>query len=287
MANTNRTRLTKEKLEETIGILQDIIKVCESCKDSETYWMQACREAGLKPDKTRWLVLVLEKYRFNYVPLEETDDEDETEAIIFDGYESFYRAVWGEKRIERSTLPYDYKEGVHYVLEQTGFSERESEVIKHHFGIGYEVPKTLEETGKIFGISRERTRGIVAKALRKCRNKDRADILRYGLRKYNILEEERKARAEDEYAALAEKQKDYNRKRISRNPLSMIPVEKLELSERARNRLRSKGILSLGQLLLFDEEDLLRIQGMGKRTVKEIQDCLELYVTQLVDKVIS
>lgn len=159
MANTNRTRLTTEKLEETIDILQDIIKVCESCKDSETQWMQACRETGLKPDKTRWLVLVLEKYRFNYVPLEETDDEDEMEAIIFDEYERFYRAVWGEKRIDKSILPYDYKESVHYVLEQTGFSERESKVIKHHFGIGYEVPKTLEETGGIFGISRERIRG--------------------------------------------------------------------------------------------------------------------------------
>lgn len=104
------------------------------------------------------------------------------------------------------------------------------------------------------------------------------------------MEGERKAKAEDEYAALmeeyaaiAEERKNCNRKMISRNPLFMIPVETLGLGERARNRLRFRGILSLGQLLLFDEEDLLRIRGMGKRTAKEVQDCLELYMKEQFD----
>lgn len=45
--------------------------------------------------------------------------------------------------------------------------EREREVLKLRFGIGDGVPRTLEEVGKKFMVTRERIRQIEAKALRK------------------------------------------------------------------------------------------------------------------------
>lgn len=56
--------------------------------------------------------------------------------------------------------------------------ERESEVIKHRYGIGGNEPKTLEEVGHLFDLTKERIRQIEAKALRKLRNPCRAKILK-------------------------------------------------------------------------------------------------------------
>ena len=54
------------------------------------------------------------------------------------------------------------------VLED--LSNREKEVIKLRFGLEGDGPRTLHETGKILGITRERVRQIQEKALQKLRN---------------------------------------------------------------------------------------------------------------------
>lgn len=48
-------------------------------------------------------------------------------------------------------------------------SDRERDVIKLRFGLNDGKPKTLEEVGQIFGVTRERIRQIESKALRKLR----------------------------------------------------------------------------------------------------------------------
>jgi len=45
--------------------------------------------------------------------------------------------------------------------------KREKLIIKYRFGIGNQIPLTLEEIGKMFGVSRERIRQIEARALKK------------------------------------------------------------------------------------------------------------------------
>ena len=57
-------------------------------------------------------------------------------------------------------------------------SEREADILRRRFGIGFNHPMTLEDIGKEYGLSRERIRQIESKALRKLRHPSRAGILK-------------------------------------------------------------------------------------------------------------
>jgi len=57
-------------------------------------------------------------------------------------------------------------------------TEREARIIKLRFGIGVGYPRTLEEVGQIFNVTRERVRQIEAKAIRKLRHPSRSKYLR-------------------------------------------------------------------------------------------------------------
>jgi len=57
-------------------------------------------------------------------------------------------------------------------------TERERKVLTLRFGIGDGSPRTLEEVGKIFDVTRERVRQIEAKALKKLRHPIRAKKLK-------------------------------------------------------------------------------------------------------------
>ena len=57
-------------------------------------------------------------------------------------------------------------------------TEREEKVLRLRFGIGDGYPRTLEEVGQIFSVTRERVRQIEAKALRKLRHPTRARKLK-------------------------------------------------------------------------------------------------------------
>ncbi|MCK4338719.1 MAG: RNA polymerase sigma factor RpoD [Candidatus Cloacimonetes bacterium] len=77
-----------------------------------------------------------------------------------------------EKIAERTLL----RKQVESVLST--LSKRERRVIKLRFGIGDETPRTLEEVGHIFDITRERVRQIEEKAKEKLRHHSRANILK-------------------------------------------------------------------------------------------------------------
>lgn len=68
------------------------------------------------------------------------------------------------------------KEQVDQVLAT--LSDRERRVLEERFGLKDGKPKTLEEVGKMFAVTRERIRQIEAKALRKLRHPSRGNKLK-------------------------------------------------------------------------------------------------------------
>ena len=57
-------------------------------------------------------------------------------------------------------------------------TEREEKVLRLRFGLADGYPRTLEEVGSVFNVTRERVRQIEAKALRKMRHSSRAKELK-------------------------------------------------------------------------------------------------------------
>jgi RNA polymerase primary sigma factor len=65
--------------------------------------------------------------------------------------------------------------GINEILST--LTPKECEIIKLRFGIGSGYPRTLEEVGKIFNVTRERVRQIEVKAIKKLRHSSRSKIL--------------------------------------------------------------------------------------------------------------
>jgi RNA polymerase primary sigma factor len=74
---------------------------------------------------------------------------------------------------EANAVSLDFQREVQRILAT--LSPREEKIVRMRFGIGEKAEHTLEETGKIFGVTRERIRQIESSALKKLRRP------RYGL----------------------------------------------------------------------------------------------------------
>src|SRR5699024_7999095 len=68
------------------------------------------------------------------------------------------------------------EEQLHSVLDT--LSEREAGVVSMRFGLTDGQPKTLDEIGKVYGVTRERIRQIESKTMSKLRHPSRSQVLR-------------------------------------------------------------------------------------------------------------
>lgn len=127
-------------------------------------------ELAKELDMTEEKVIEVQKYGREpislHTPLGE-DGDSEFGDLIEDS-----EAVVPTDRVAHILL----QEQIHQVLDT--LSEREAGVITMRFGINDGQPKTLDEIGKKYGVTRERIRQIESKTMSKLRHPSRSQVLR-------------------------------------------------------------------------------------------------------------
>ena len=100
------------------------------------------------------------------------------QSPVGDGEDAHFGDFIEDKSIERPEDVAAYtllRERLREVLYS--LNERERQVLDSRFGLADGIPRTLEEVGKMFGVTRERIRQIESKALRKLRHPSRRNQL--------------------------------------------------------------------------------------------------------------
>lgn len=108
------------------------------------------------------------------------EDEDLYRIIGVTGFparenwkkERMLEELCNEKSLEEAIEQKQCKERIDEVLET--LTTREQKVLRERYGLDDGFEKTLEEVGKMYGVTRERIRQIEAKALRKLRHPSRS-----------------------------------------------------------------------------------------------------------------
>lgn len=78
--------------------------------------------------------------------------------------------VADSQNVEQEVINSQRSELIKSILNSPSFTERERQVISLRFGLNGDQPRTLEEVGYMFGVTRERIRQIESKALLKFKN---------------------------------------------------------------------------------------------------------------------
>jgi RNA polymerase nonessential primary-like sigma factor len=127
-------------------------------------------ELGLELDLPEARITELLEYSRDLVSLDQTVGTDE-ESRLGDFIEDADAAV-AEDAVAFQMMKGD----VRNVLET--LEDRERDVVILRFGLDGHQPRTLEQIGKQFGLSRERVRQIERETMAKLRDPERADALR-------------------------------------------------------------------------------------------------------------
>ncbi len=127
---------------------------------------EIAEDMDLTPDKVREILKIAQEPVSLETPIGEEDDSHLGDFI----------------EDQEATSPSDHaayellKEQLEDVLDT--LTDREENVLRLRFGLDDGRTRTLEEVGKVFGVTRERIRQIEAKALRKLRHPSRSKRLK-------------------------------------------------------------------------------------------------------------
>ncbi len=120
----------------------------------------------IEPDKIRRIMEIRQKPISLDTPIGD-DDDSRLEDFIEDR---------DGPTPDNATMQSLRRKEIDMVLDT--LKEREAKIIKLRFGLEGGYPRTLEEVGRIFGVTRERVRQIEAKALRKLKHPSRSRQLK-------------------------------------------------------------------------------------------------------------
>ena len=169
IADQARTIRIPVHMTETINKLLRVSRALVQETGREPTPEEIAREMQMPVDKVRGILKIAQEPISLQTPI---GDEGDTH---FGDFIEDKRAVSPANATAHAML----KEQMEDVLGT--LSEREQKVLQLRFGLTDGYPRTLEEVGTVFSVTRERVRQIEAKALRKLRHPTRSRRLRHFL----------------------------------------------------------------------------------------------------------
>ncbi len=166
IADQSRTIRIPVHMTETINKLIKVSRVLVQQNGKEPTPEEIAHKMRMPVDKVRGILKIAQEPISLQTPI---GDEGDTH---FGDFIEDKRAVSPANATAYSML----KEQMDDVLGT--LTEREKKVLRLRFGIGDGYPRTLEEVGAVFKVTRERVRQIEAKALRKLRHPTRSRKLK-------------------------------------------------------------------------------------------------------------
>ena len=163
----------------TIRIPGHVLELLSKMKRASNIYYEANHREPTDKELAQFLQIDIEKIKVARdmsqavssidAPIGDEEEDSLADLIPDEGSEAVYSQIFDMEKLE----------AINMVLST--LSIREAEILKMRFGIEVDKPKTLEETGEFFNLSKERVRQIESKALRKLRNPYRAKALKEAL----------------------------------------------------------------------------------------------------------
>lgn len=166
LADQSRTIRIPVHAVETIGKIRGYERAFMQEHQREPTFAEIAEELDLLPGKVKDLKEQSRNPVSLHTPLGE-DEGAELGDIIYDG---------NAKEVADMATMTAMVEALHAIMDT--LSEREAGVVGMRFGIFDGQPKTLDEIGKVYGVTRERIRQIEAKTMSKMRHPSRSHLLR-------------------------------------------------------------------------------------------------------------
>lgn len=146
---------------ETMRIVEQAIKVLQNGSDAEP----TIKEIALACDMTEESIKEMQRHFEDVMSIEEFVTIDIDGCCSYDIEELELLSL--ESVVEQNSL----REAINDILST--LKDRESRVLRLRFGIDNNTPKTLEEIGAVYGLTRERIRQIEVKAIKKLQHPTR------------------------------------------------------------------------------------------------------------------
>lgn len=168
LADQSRTIRVPVHMVETIAKYKQVVRRLFQDLGREPLPEEIATEMGLEVEK----IYTIEKIDQNTVSLDTPVNEDDDKASSFGDFIADDKILSPDQESSRRILADQVQE----ILGD--LSEKEREILALRHGLNDGIQHTLEEVGKMFGVTRERIRQIEAKAHEKIRQHDKVNRLK-------------------------------------------------------------------------------------------------------------
>lgn len=267
-SNTNRTVFANENIDEYVNSLETIIDILTDVKNNKETLISACSKYDINYVSFRYIVPRLRSLT-EHKEIDESisyyNDFDIENVLTFE--EKFYSSVFRKDPNNPdelySVIPIANVEKTINVVCDFVLTKKEKDILFDYYN-----NETYESIGKKYGITKERIRQIYSKAIRKLRHPSSSKLLKSGISFENIIfnsYEKNKNEVE-----VKEHIKNNNTEIKKENDILTSSILCLNLSVRPTNCLIRKNIITIGEFLELNEDDILKIGNLGMKSYCEI-----------------